>query len=366
LTAIITETEEVEQAIAAGSLAGFTMKIFSLVFLLVSLPVSTNGQYPPIGIIDFYGLRSVSQQQARQALQIKVGDSMPDAREEIQRRLEALPNVEQAQLGPVCCEAGKSILYVGIREKGAPVLRFRPAPTGTIRLPEPIVQAGSAFYDALTEGIQAGDAGEDDSQGYALNSYPKLRAIQERFIAFAAQNFALLRAVLHESADPEHRALAAQVIAYASNKQAVVKDLVDGMSDPDSGVRNSSMRALGVLASFAQLSPKQHIKVPVTPFIKMLNSLVWTDRNKSSSALDHLTEKRNPAVLSQLRKEALPALIEMARWKSPGHAGGAFFILGRCGNLSEEEILKDWASGNREILIDKVLRNIRKVKRRNS
>ena len=322
------------------------MKIILIIFLFALQFGSINGQNPPIGIVDFYGLRSVSEQQARQALQIKEGESLPDSPEEAQRRLEALPNVQQAHLGAVCCEAGKTILYVGIKEKGAPLLHFRTAPKGAIRLPETIIQAGEAFYDALTEGIQKGYGGEDESQGHAFNSYPKVRAIQERFIGFAAQDLKRLRAVLHESVDPQQRALAALIIAYTANKRDVVKDLVYGMSDPDSEVRNNSMRALAVIAGFAQHSPKQQIKVPFKPFIEMLNSIVWTDRNKSSFALYQLTKKRNPAVLSKLRKRALPSLIEMSRWKSPGHAFRPFFLLGRAGNLSEDEIQKDWDSGN--------------------
>lgn len=333
------------------------MKIFLLIFLFVFLSGSINGQNPPIGIIDFYGLRSLSEQQARRALQIKEGDSLPASREEAQHRLEELPNVQQALLSVVCCEAGKIILYVGIKEKGAPSLQFRSAPKGVIRLPETILRAGSAFDDALTEGIQKGDVGEDNSQGHALNSFPKIRSVQEQFLTFAAQDFNLLRNVLRESADAQHRALAAQIIAYTANKQDVVKDFVYGMSDPDGDVRNNSMRALGIIAHFTPTSSKRRIKVPVEPFIEMLNSIVWTDRNKSSAALFRLTEKRDPAFLAKLRKRALPSLIEMSRWKT-GHAQAPFFLLGRVGNLSEVEILKGWDGGDRETLIETVSKKV--------
>jgi hypothetical protein len=336
----------------------FTVKIL-LILLLGFLAGSAQDQNLPIGIIDFYGLRSVSEQQARKALQIKEGDTVPSSPQAAQRRLEALPKVRQARLNPVCCEAGKIIIYVGIRETGASVLQFRSAPTGAIRLPDTIARAGEAFGDALMEGVQKGEVGEDDSQGHALNTYPKLRAIQEQFVIFAARNLKLLRAVLHESADAQDRALAAQIIAYTANKQEVVRDLVYAMSDSDDNVRNNSMRALEVIAGFAQRSPQEHIHVPIQPFIKMLNSIVWTDRNKSSLALNQLTEKRNPAILSQLRQQALASLVEMARWKNPGHAYSPFFILGRAGNLTEAEIQKEWDSGNREPLIRRVLRKIK-------
>src|SRR5688500_2951111 len=87
------------------------MKIVLLIFLSVLLPGSANAQDPPVGIIDFYGLRTISEQQARQALQIKEGDSLPGSAEEAQRRLETLPNVQQAHLGVICCDEGRAILY---------------------------------------------------------------------------------------------------------------------------------------------------------------------------------------------------------------------------------------------------------------
>jgi len=173
------------------------MKIFSLILPFVLLSVSINVQTPPIGIIDFYGLRNLTEQQARQVLQIREGDSFPESREEAQRRLETLPNVQQARLDGVCCEAGQSILYVGIQEKGTASLKFRSAPKGAIRLPETMIRAGESLSEALTEAVLKGDAGEDPSQGHALNSNPKMRPLHKHFITFPAPDFQLLLALLH-------------------------------------------------------------------------------------------------------------------------------------------------------------------------
>ena len=38
----------------------------------------------------------------------------------------------------VCCDGGKTLVYVGIEEKGAPALRFNPAPKGKARLPDEV------------------------------------------------------------------------------------------------------------------------------------------------------------------------------------------------------------------------------------
>ena len=96
--------------------------------------------------------------------------------------------------------------------------------------------------------------------------------------------------------------------------------------------------------------------MPLEPFVDLINSIEWTDRNKSSLALFSLTAARDPLVLATLRRQALESLVDMSRWKSPGHAEYPFFILGRVGNIPEDEIQKAWAEGNREILIKKVLK----------
>jgi hypothetical protein len=336
-----------------------TVALFICHTFIFVLPIdSASGQVPTIGIIDFYGLRSVSEQQAREALQIKEGGAVPESREEIERRLEALPNVLQARLTFVCCEAGKTIVYVGLKERGAPTLRFHSAPHGTAKLPDNMLQAEDALSNAVTRAVEKGDVAEDDSQGHALFHNPEARAVQERFITFAAHDLKLLHSVLRDSSDARHRALAAEIMAYAANKLDVVKDLVYGMSDPDEGVRNNSMRALAIIARYARSLPNQRIKVPALPFIEMLNSIVWTDRNKASAVLLQLTEGRDAAILSSLRQRALQSLVEMSRWKSQGHASAPFFIMGRVGNLSDAEIQRAWDSGNRQSLIETVLKRV--------
>jgi hypothetical protein len=49
-------------------------------------------------------------------------------------------------------------------------------------------------------------------------------------------------------------------------------------------------------------------------------------------------------------------LIEMARWKSDGHAMPALMILGRIGGQSEDAIQAAWARGERESIISAALK----------
>jgi hypothetical protein len=131
------------------------------------------------------------------------------------------------------------------------------------------------------------------------------------------------------------------------------------MSDPADDVRNNSMRALAVIARFSRLAPGRRVKVPIEPFVNLLNSIEWSDRNKSSFALLQLTKTRDAGLITSLRTRSLHSLVEMAKWKSPVHASAPFFILGRVGEFSDEEIQKAWDSGNREVFIKTVLGKVK-------
>jgi hypothetical protein len=105
----------------------------------------------------------------------------------------------------------------------------------------------------------------------------------------------------------------------------------------------------------APISGRPIVRVPYEPFIALLHSPVWTDRNKASFALLELSARRDPKLLEKLRREAMAPLIEMAHWKSEGHAFPAFMILGRIGGLSDEAIQAAWTRGEREDVINAAL-----------
>jgi HEAT repeat protein len=221
-----------------------------------------------------------------------------------------------------------------------------------VRLAPGIVQAGNEFWEAFMAAVQRGDAGEDDSQGHALSRDPATRKVQERFVMYATRDLKELRRVLRNSSDADQRALAAQILGYAANKHAVVSDLVYAMRDPSPDVRNNAMRALAVFASMAPSSERPVVRVPYEPFIELLGSPEWTDRNKASFALLKLSVRRDPKLLEELKHEAMGPLIEMANWKSQGHAMPALLILGRIGGLSDDDIQAASARGQRQVIIN--------------
>ena len=309
-----------------------------------------------IAVIDFYGLRHVSRAALQRALTIREGDPLPESKEALERRLASIPGVRAAHLGVVCCTDGGVVVWVGIEEKGSPRVPFRAPPTGNATLPADIDRAVDDFYVALENGVRNGKTGDDASRGYSLVEEPTARAIQLRFIDFAKRDLAILREVLRTSSSERERTHAAQVIAYAPNPQTVVPDLVAAMDDPSEDVRNAAIRALLIMATYARLHPQAKIAIPSRPFVKLLQSTSWTDREKAIGALDQLTVSRDPQILSMLRKEALPELTEAARWKLIGYAAPALSILGRIAAMPEDEIQKAIAAGDRNRVIDRIVR----------
>jgi HEAT repeat protein len=165
-----------------------------------------------------------------------------------------------------------------------------------------------------------------------------------------------LRVVLQSSSDATHRALAAQVLGYVTDKQAVVEDLVQGMADPSEGVRNDAMRTLLVFADTVPNADRPRPRIPAQPFIGLLNSPIWTDRNKASWALLALSASRDPELLAMLRKQTLTSLVEMARWKSAGHAQAPFMIVGRLAGYSDEAAFDMWNRGERDTVINAAIK----------
>ena len=332
---------------------------------MVSAGTDLGQQLPPVGIVDLYGLRKVSQRQVLLAVNVKPGDDalhVLQTRDEILRRIRSIKGVDGAAIEVVCCSDAdkKSIVFVGIRERGTSDLVFREAPKGDVRLPAEFVKAGEDFQRAFQNALGARDFTEDSSQGYSLMGFKQVRDVQQRFITLASPNYQILRRVLRESGEPWHRALAAMMIAYAADRQSVIDDLAFAMDDPDDTTRNNATRALILLAKYAQAHPDAKLRIPPLPFVRMLNSLSWTDRNKSAGALDTLTLARDPSLIAELRRQALDSLAEMARWQNPGHALPSFNILARVAGLSEDEIAKAWSSPDREKQVQSLVQRIRR------
>jgi hypothetical protein len=314
-------------------------------------PVSPEPTAPTIGIIDYYGLNKVTRDRIQKGLGFKEGDPFPASKAEVEGRLDQIPGIVESHLEAVCCDEGKIVLYVGIEERGAVHFDLREPPEGEVTLAPEIMTLYRRYFDAFEQAVRRGSTAEDLTHGHSLMADPLVREIQLEFPAVAEAHLGELGNVLRNSADDEQRGIATFLIGYAPKKDQVAQDLQFALRDADPGVRANAARAIVALAVYARLHADSGIKLEPTWFIEMLNSLSWSDRERALRALQILTDDRDAIMLEQLRNRALPALVEMSRWKTLEHALPAFVLTGRVAGLSEQQIQDAWTRGDRESVI---------------
>jgi len=302
---------------------------------LFTAAVFAQPQRLRVGEIEFYGYAGLDLNAIRAGLPLHEGDEvshdeMPALKDKLQQATKA------TRVEGVCCDdQGGLMIYLGLPGKSARSLPYNPAPSGAARLPKAITDLYQEYGDALTQAISRGAASEDHSKGYALSVDPAVRAKQLAMRDYAAGHERIVLRVLESSSDAEQRAVAAQLTGYARQSRAHIAALVRASHDPDDDVRNNAVRALWVLASS---NPKRAARIPAAGFAEMLFSESWTDRNKASLLLDALTQSRDSKVLREVCTQAREPLLEMARWRSKGHAASARLILGRCAGIGEDRL----------------------------
>jgi HEAT repeats len=337
-------------------LFGLRQPTTSLLALAAFSAVALSAQAPRISYIELYGVRHVPEAKIRKGLGVAEGDALPSSKVDAEARLSEVPGIVSSHLEAACCSEGKTILYVGVEEKGAPHFDVRTPPDGDVELPPDIVDAYRKFLVAVAYAVRSGNAAEDLTKGHSLMSDPEARRLQERFIDLSAVYKDDLLKVLHNSSDDEHRAIAAYVIGYSRKKAPVVPELQFALKDSDDTVRGNAIRSLGALAVYAKLDPDSEIKISPTWFIEMLNSIVFTDRNNAAVALVNMTETRDASALSQLYERAFPALLEMAHWRQLSHALPAYILVGRVIGMPEQELQDAWSRGDRDTVLKKALK----------
>ena len=317
-----------------------------------------------IASVETYGLHRVDRKKVLDVANLSEGDRPPRSVQwrAIAGRVERIPGVKRAAIVVVTvpfdsdkgATVGRPIVYIGIQESDQPDMKFRAAPTGKVTLPKDVVKLYAEHERTFLDSVRHNDFSEDDSNGYALIGNAAARAVQRKFPAVADQQYDRLLDVLQNSKYAEQRAMAATIIGYASKKKRAVSDLIAATQDANDLVRNDAVRALSVLVNYSRAHPELGIDVPTDWCLDLLASLTWTDRNKAMAVLDAATADRDPALLSKLRQRSLPALVEMARWKSP-HGLMAFLLVGRIAGLTDEEITKAWKGSERDKVFENAL-----------
>jgi hypothetical protein len=290
-----------------------------------------------IGSIDFFGYKGIDLQPVIAAVPVHAGDPFRNTeREAVRTRIkEAIRNVmrdEPAGVTFVCCNPKKEwMIFIGLRENGSQPVRYTSRPDGAAVFPAEVIELYSERERLLPDAIRA-QAAEDTSNGYSLNAYPPMREKQLAMREFALGNERLVREVLKSSREDKQRAVAAEVLGYADTTRTQVSALVKASFDANNEVRNNAVRALSVIALS---NPKRAQLIDAGPFIPLLNSATWSDRNKSAALLEVLSKSRQPELMAKLRADALDSLIEMAKWNNPGHAYFSRAILGRIAGIEE-------------------------------
>ncbi len=326
------------------------------IFALLAVSAATAAaQAPAIGDINFYGLHKTRPEQILATLHIQPGGRLPASRGDMEDRISEMPDVVLARVEAICCEGKSSTLFIGIEERGAAHPAFRSDPVGDAALPAATVDAYRGFLAAVQRAASRGNAAEDLTTGQSRMADPAARGFQEQFASFAAEHLADLRNVLRTAADPEQRTMAAALLGYAPKKAEIVDDLQFALQDPDEAVRANAVRALNAIAVLASREPALKIRIAPTWFVEMLNSIVLSDRLEAVKALLTLTDQGSAEALEQIRERALPALAEMARWKTPAYALPPFLLLGRTAGLRDSQVQQSWEKGDRESVIRKAL-----------
>jgi hypothetical protein len=309
-----------------------------------------------VGLIDFYGYKGIGVDAVRAALPIREGDEFPGTRspEEWKRAIRAsvlgLIGREPSDVSVVCCAGErKYLIYIGLPGASSKPIRYNRAPQGNVRFPPDVVKLYEAMGTALMAAVTSGNAREDDSQGFALADDPALRASQMAIREYALKNESVIFRVMESSSDAGQRAIAAEALGYARASSRQVAGLVRASLDPDGEVRNNAVRALGVLLG---ASPKFAREVPTSSCFQLLASPTWSDRNKGAALFEVLTRRRDPELLRQLRATALDNLLEMARWRSVGHAGFARLLIGRIAGIQEDRLRELARSDQVEAIIN--------------
>ncbi len=305
-----------------------------------------------VGSIDFFGGQGMDTAALLQKLPVRIGqpvnvEQVERLRSAVRAAVLAATGKADTDLGVVCCDQpGKLQLYVGLQGSSYRAPAYAAIPTGDAVLPDDGIALYRKASDALEQAVESGHSQEDDSTGYALAKDPALHAIELTMRAYALKHTEAIEQVLAKSHDAEQRRAAAELLGYCDRSPEQVRDLAKAANDADGDVRNNAVRALGVLAVAQPL-----VGLDVQPFVAMLYSGQWTDRNKASLLLNRLTEPRDPALLRVLRDQAMGPLLDGAHWQSPGHAFFFLVILGRIGGIDDARLEKLIESGARDDII---------------
>lgn len=140
-----------------------------------------------------------------------------------------------------------------------------------------------------------------------------LKKYEDPFMKGAKKYEKELLKVAKEDEKPNHRASAIYVLSYLEDGNKLIELCVDRIRDPDAIVRHNALRVLGEMAE-----TRSEYLIPTKPIIEALLFPRVSDRSKAVYVLYNLVS-REPAIREQVKKAALPALLELLNSTQPNH-----------------------------------------------
>jgi HEAT repeat protein/surface antigen-like variable number repeat protein len=219
---------------------------------------------------------------------------------------------------------GKSYLSVDVVEKGDEKrLVFNPAPTGTVDVPQDLLDWERRYEKASFQLFQINPREmRDINDGHYIDADEGLRQYQEKMLETVPPNYDVLVKALHEDKDPVKRAQCAILLGYSKNKKAVIIPLEAALKDPVVEVRASAARSL---VPIAYLSAHTSVPFPLDPVLEMTHYPTASDRTKSVAVLLQLTA--DPIYHAAIRERTGGVLVEMAAAHQPAQREHSLTLL---------------------------------------
>jgi hypothetical protein len=147
-----------------------------------------TGQQPKvqIGEVEFFGYAGLDLDKAKMALPFREGDDMTledllGSQSAVNEAMQRVTGHPATDVAVVCCDNNRHyMIYIGLKGKSMKTFPHNPEPHGRAQLPAAILEVYKQAMDALGEAVRKGDAGEDDSKGYALRTDPATRSKEQR------------------------------------------------------------------------------------------------------------------------------------------------------------------------------------------
>jgi hypothetical protein len=244
-------------------------------------------------------------------------------------------------------------VYIGLPGRDVQEVKYNVVGKEPLTLPE----EGTKLYDDMMQTLSQvlatrGSIAEDDSKGYSLSKDDLLRSKELAFRDWALSHQDMIFKVAKESNDKQQRAVATYAIGYLDPSKTQINALVAAAGDPNGPVRNNAVRSLGCIAGSSKTLAAM---IPSEPFLQLINSGVWTDRNKGGFVIKSLCAN-DPSLYEKLNKSCLQSLCEMSCWDEP-HAGGARALLCHITNIAPEKINEFGSAGDLDSLTRVVFAN---------